>query len=86
MEKLTEILLKVYEPRFEETFKYHPDKDYIIERLREGSNPPDLVDRWFKEAEWCTQKRIFSQETVHTENEYGTVTFKVVNNGHADSN
>lgn len=46
-----QIILNAYRPRFEEQFKYHPNKEEIVDRLCEGGNPIELVELWFAEAD-----------------------------------
>lgn len=55
--RLTEIYL--------ETFKYHPSKEKIVEKLVNGDNSFDQVDLWFAEAElYFLQTRFESPDNL----------------------
>lgn len=55
--RLTEIYL--------ETFKYHPNKEKIVEKLVKGDNSFDQIDLWFAEAElYFLQTRFESPDNL----------------------
>lgn len=68
---------EIYKSRFEEHFKYHPNKDQIVAKLVEGANSTEQIDIWFAEADYYTAEHFRKVTNKMPVNEDGTVTFKI---------
>lgn len=78
MDDLSKILLEVYRPNFEYTFRDHPDKDKIVEVLETGNfESKEQVDIWFAEAANYSWKKIVEAAKNMKPNKDGTVTFNL---------
>lgn len=81
-DRLGRFLWKLYRDQIAQEFRFHPNKDEILERLATSSFVLEEVDKWFDEAAYYTNlhwQNRFKELLEKAENEnIRQVNFKVV--------
>lgn len=55
---LGSVLLEAYRPAFEHQFRYHPNKEGIVDALMKGDNSVAQIEAWFAEAEMHSWRKM----------------------------
>lgn len=76
MDSVSSILGELYRARYEDNFKYHPNKDEIVEALVKGDNTVEQIELWFAEASSYTWQKIMNAPRPEPD-EDGNVTFQI---------